>query len=233
MRPHRISAITLFISCAIVALWPMKSFGQHDHGSHGQDSQMEHGSHAGHKPLSEDEMRKRMMKWIPGAEAKVGQKVDGALTFIDQNGKKVKLKDYMDKPFFITFIFTDCPHICPTIAGNMGKAAAEAKNKYGDKFRMLTISFDTERDDVKRIKDYATNFTTNPKFWTFGVAEKESVNKLTEAFGFSFMPSKDEIWAHITMVTAVNKGGVITKQIYGTKVDPQEFGDTLAAMIKK
>lgn len=201
----------------------------HDMMSHGQDAPA---AHQGHEMLSEEELKKRMMKWIPNAEAKVGSKLDGELTFINQDGKKVKLKDYFDKPFFVAFIFTDCPHICPTITSNMAKAAKSVKEKYGDKYRFLTISFDTERDDVKRIKDYGQSFTGDPKFWTFGLAEKSSVKNLTEAFGFYFAPSKEEIWAHITMLTAVAKGGVIAKQIYGTKVDPKEFNDTLSAMLK-
>jgi protein SCO1/2 len=201
----------------------------HDMMSHGQG---DHTAHQGHEMLTEEELKKRMMKWIPNAEAKVGSKLDGELTFINQDGKKVKLKDYFDKPLFVTFIFTDCPHICPAITANMAKAAKLAKEKYGDKYRFLSISFDTERDDVKRVKDYGQSFTSDPKFWTFGIAEKDSVKKLTEAIGFYFAPSKEEVWAHITMLTAVAKGGVIAKQIYGTKVDPKEFNDTLVAMLK-
>lgn len=202
----------------------------HDMMKHGQD---DHAAHQGHQMLSEEELKKRMMKWIPNAEAKVGSKLDGELTFINQDGKKVKLKDFFDKPLFVTFIFTDCPSICPTITANMAKAAKQAKEKYGDKYRFLSISFDTERDDIKRIKDYSQSFTSDPKFWTFGLAEKASVKSLTEAFGFYFAPSKEEVWAHITMLTAVTKGGVIAKQIYGTKVDPKEFSDVLAAMLSK
>lgn len=202
----------------------------HDMMKHGQD---DHSAHQGHQMLSEEELKKRMMKWIPNAEAKVGSKLDGELTFVNQDGKKVKLKEFFDKPFFVAFIFADCPHICPTITSNMAKAAKSAKEKYGDKYRFLSISFDTERDDIKRIKDYSQSFTSDPKFWTFGLAEKNTVKNLTEAFGFYYAPSKEEIWAHITMLTAVTKGGVIAKQIYGTKVDTKEFSDTLSAMLSK
>ncbi|MBI5815293.1 MAG: SCO family protein [Nitrospinae bacterium] len=202
--------------------------GHMAHGDHG-----DHADHGGHQALSDDEIKKRMMKWIPGADAKIGSTIDGNLSFINQDGKKVKLKEFFDRPVFVAFIFTSCPHICPTINQNMAAAAKEARKKYGDKFRLLTISFDTIRDDIKGIKAYSQNFTTEPKFWTFGLAEKESVDKLTAAFGFSFLPSEQDIWSHITMVTVVDKGGVITKQIYGTKVDSQEFSDALGAMLGK
>ena len=228
--PITLGAVILFSASPARAQMDHSQMSGHDMMKHGQD---DNAAHQGHQMLSEEELKKRMMKWIPNAEAKVGSKLDGELTFINQDGKKVKLKDFFDKPFFVAFIFTDCPHICPTITANMIKAAKSVKEKYGDKYRFLSISFDTERDDVKRIKDYAQSFTSDPKFWTFGLAEKSSVQQLTDGFGFYFAPSKEEIWAHITMLTAVTKGGVIAKQIYGTKVDPKEFTDTLAAMLSK
>ena len=218
----------LTLIAAIVALFfPVKSFAQASHGDHGS-----HGGHSQHM-MSAEEMQKQMMKWIPLADSKVGSKIDGELAFINQDGKKVKLKEYFGKPFFISFIFASCPHICPTISANMATAAKAVKKKHSGKFRLLSISFDTERDDVQTMKAYSGNYTKDPKFWTFGLAEKESVNNLAEAFGFSFMPSKDDIWSHVTMLTAVNKGGVIVKQIYGTKVDPQEFSETLESMLGK
>lgn len=241
---HGFKNLAAFVTLgAAISFSAAPATAQMDHSQHGSapapqhqgHDMMKHGSdqapHQGHQMLSEDELKKRMMKWIPNAEAKVGSKLDGELTFLDQDGKKVKLKEFFDKPFFVAFIFTDCPHICPTITANMVKAAKSVKDKHGDKYRFLTISFDTERDDVKRIKDYAQSFTNDPKFWTFGLAEKATVNKLTDSFGFYFAPSKEEIWSHITMLTAVTKGGVIAKQIYGTKVDPKEFAETLSSML--
>lgn len=230
--PMALGAAILFFAGQAQAQMDHSQHGQapgHDMMKHGQDDPA---AHKGHQMPSEEELKKRMMKWMPNAEAKVGSKLDGELTFINQDGKKVKLKEFFDKPFFVAFIFTDCPHICPTITANMAKAAKSVKEKHGDKYRFLTLSFDTERDDVKRIKDYSQSFTSDPKFWTFGLAEKNTVKTLTEAFGFYYAPSKEEIWAHITMLTAVTKGGVIAKQIYGTKVDPKEFGETLGAMLK-
>ncbi len=212
-----------------------------DHGDHKMagdhkmtgDHKMsgDHKMASDHKMMSPAEMNKRLVKWMPLALSKVGTKVDGSLSFIDSSGKKVSLGDFFGEPFFITFMFTTCPHICPTINGNMGRAARVASSKHGDKFRLITVSFDVETDDVSMMKDYSEGYLDDFPNWTFGMAEKETVKDLTSAFGFSYMPHPEEIWAHISLVTAVGKDGLIVKQIIGTKVAQDEFDTALESLL--
>jgi len=225
----------IFRTAAVVAFFAAPAlFSSGSLASTMSGHEMKKEGHSGmkHSMADPNEMKKRMMKWMPIAEAKVGERIDGELTIINQDGKRVKLKEYFDKPFFITFMFADCPHVCPTINSSLAKAASAGKRKYGDSFRVLSISFDVGRDDVKRMKDYGDAFTDDFGFWTFGVAEKDTVKQLTQAFGFSYMPHPEEIWAHIAMVSAVGKGGVLTKQFYGMNVGVDPFLETLGALLK-
>jgi protein SCO1/2 len=230
-------SIRAALAAALVCLASPALAADHaGHGDHvGHDPHAGHAmapaDHAGHTMASPDEMRKRMMKWIPAAEAKVGAKVDPNLSFVDQEGKKRTLGEFFDKPLIVTFVFTECPHICPTILTNLQKRVAAARAAHGDAFRVLTVSFDTKDDLPATMKQYGAGFTDDFADWSFGVAEADSVAALTGAFGFSFMAHPEEKWAHITMVTAVDKGGVVARQIFGTKVPEEEFNETLGNLL--
>jgi len=213
----------------------MKSPSSHEMGEHKMHDMKSAPKHEmkDHKAHKEMLTSERGMKWMAVANEKLGAKLDGGLTFIDQNGRKVKLGDYFDKPLFVTFIFADCPEVCPTIVSTLSQAVERAKKKHGDSFRVVTISFDPQRDSAGRMKEYGGEFTDDFKFWTFGVIPKESVEKMTGAFGFSYIPNKDIIWNHIAMVTAVDKGGLIVKQLFGMNVSADDFMQTLEALHAK
>ncbi len=186
-----------------------------------------------HRMSSPAEMRKRILKWMPKAETVVGTKIDPNLVFLDQDGKKRKIGEFFDKPFFITFMFASCPHVCPAINANMAIAADKARKKGLPDFRMLSISFDNENDDVETMKQYGEGLTDDFTKWPFGITLKGEEKEFSEPFGFSFMHHRTELWAHISLVTAVAKGGIIAKQIYGTSVIPEQFADALKAMTGK
>ena len=76
-------------------------------------------------------------------------------TFINQNGKKVSLKEFKEgkKLWFASFIFTRCPNICPLITHNM-KKIKEALKKENLMLETLTFSVDPEYDSPKILREF-------------------------------------------------------------------------------
>jgi protein SCO1/2 len=210
----------------------------HNHDMHTMDSdaaahdmKMNHDAHKNHQQLSPEEMQRRMLKWMPIADSVIGTTPDGALAVIDQDGKRRLLSSFYDKPLLVTFVFASCPNICPAVNAKLAKAIGDAQKQYGDNFRALTISFDTTTDDTQIMHTLGSSFTDDFSKWTFAVAEPDSVAALTKAFGFSYMSHPEEVWAHIAMITAVKKGGVIMQQIYGTRFRPGDFDPAFKAIL--
>lgn len=220
----------------------------HDHSAHegmqmpmGDGQPMDHskmhhpgdGTRNADAPLpTPEELHKIQLNWLQAAENAVGTRPDPSLTFRDGTGKEVSLASLKGKPYFIAFVFYDCPMICPAITGNMARAAKAARKKLGDTFRLVTVSFDTEGDTPARAGEYGSGFTPGLD-WTFGVAVPGKEKAITGAFGYRYMPHPKEVWSHITMVSAVNADGVLVKQLLGSRVDQEEFDATLAGMLGK
>jgi len=97
----------------------------------------------------------------------------------------------------------------------------------------LTISFDPETDTPEVMKVYGEGYQPEYADWTFAVAPLATVKEVNAAFGHSYMPHPEEIWAHMNMVSAVAPGGVITKQIFGLRVKQEEFETALDGLLAK
>lgn len=158
------------------------------------------------------------------SQSKIGAVIPGDLTFIDQDGQEIAINTLFDKPLFVSFIYAQCPHVCPMISAHLEKAMESNAKLYGsDAFRAVTISFDVDNDTPKIMKAYGKQFTDDFKQWKFGVAKKDTVKQMTEAFGFMFLRSGNNPFNHTLMVSIVHKGGMLVQQVYGDTFPPDEF----------
>ena len=84
---------------------------------------------------------------IKGLEVveKLGQKVPLDLEFSDADGKKVKLAQYFNqdhKPVVLALVYFRCPMQCPTIMNKMVQRFNGIDWKIGEKYNVVTVSFD-------------------------------------------------------------------------------------------
>src|SRR5688500_724440 len=93
--------------------------------------------------------------------AQVGKDVpDFNLT--NQDGKKFSFKDYRGKALAVTFIYRECP--LPEFCIKMSRHFSDMANQIAadpeakDKIRLLSISFDPERDTPEKLKQYGLGY---------------------------------------------------------------------------
>jgi cytochrome oxidase Cu insertion factor (SCO1/SenC/PrrC family) len=73
---------------------------------------------------------------------------------VDHEGKVVRASDYLGNYVLLGFGFTNCAHICPMMAANMGRVLKSTdKDALG-----IFISVDTERDTPADTHAYASNY---------------------------------------------------------------------------
>lgn len=145
----------------------------------------------------------------------------GNYTLIDQDGKSFRLREFAGKPFILSFIYTNCSLICPTITTQLKAAFTEAGGSFGNKFLALTVSFDTVNDTPASIKLYGSSFTDNFKKWRFAVADKQTIEALSKDVGFYYLTEGK--LDHMNLVTVVDKEGIVYRQLYGNVLKPYEI----------
>jgi cytochrome oxidase Cu insertion factor (SCO1/SenC/PrrC family) len=99
------------------------------------------------------------------------------LPLLTQDGKPVKF--YTDvlrgKLVLISFIYTNCTDICPTLMHNLVDVQEKLGEKFGKDVFFVSISVDPEDDTPEELKKYAERYEAKPG-WTFLTGKKENVD---------------------------------------------------------
>lgn len=83
------------------------------------------------------------------------QNITVEFNLLNREGKHVTEEDFLGKYILLTFGYTHCEHICPTILADMASTLKASSNKMVGIF----ISVDTERDSPEKTDDYASKFS--------------------------------------------------------------------------
>jgi len=75
----------------------------------------------------------------------------------DQDGHRKTLADYRGKVVLMFFGYTQCPDVCPTTMADMAQVKAKL-GAQGDKFQVLFVTVDPERDTQQLLAQYVPSF---------------------------------------------------------------------------
>lgn len=166
-----------------------------------------------------------ILKNAVDASAKAEGTKLGEYSLVDQDGVRFNLSEYFDgkKPLVISYIYTSCPVVCPTITMEFKKAVDGAKEAFGDKFNVLTIGFDPANDTPERLNEYARKFAGSAKGFRFASSDPETIERLLNSVGFFRVRQDDGSFDHIDMATAVKPDGTIYRQVYSLRSQPQNL----------
>ena len=157
--------------------------------------------------------------------AQIGQPVPD-FTLTNQDGKRISIKDFRGKALAITFIYARCP--LPDYCIKMSKNFSDLGNQLSadkdakDKIRLLSISFDPERDTPEKLKEYGTGYlgsAQKPDFtiWQLAVGSDKEVRAIADFFGLQYeVDQNNKAMINHSLVTAVvSPEGKVTKIFKG------------------
>lgn len=164
-----------------------------------------------------------------GLEEHLGATLPLDLVFNDENGKSVALKEIVNKPTILAFVYYKCPGICTPLLGAVAKVLGELKLNPESDYRVLTVSFD-ETDTAETAQKKRTNYVAAigkpfpESAWRFLSGDKAAISALTEAVGFHFK-REGEDFIHPSTLVAISPQGKIVRYLYaGAGMDPKRVG---------
>jgi protein SCO1/2 len=164
-----------------------------------------------------------------GVEPAAGTEVPD-FSMINQDGKKISLKQYRDRALLLTFIYTRCPlpDYCPLMSQNFSQISQELQKNPGlkDKVRLLSMSVDPDYDKPKVLREYGAKYlgSNNPqafKQWEFASGTPEQVKNVAQFFGLNYWPEKDQI-IHGLRTAIISPDGKVVKVYRGNQWKPEE-----------
>ncbi len=106
------------------------------------------------------------------------------VALVDQTGKAVRLEQDLvsNKIVVMSFIYTSCTTVCPVVSSIMGKVQKQLGARVGTEVQLVSISIDPQRDDAKRLNEYARSFQNGPG-WSWLTGSTQSVADTLKGLG--------------------------------------------------
>jgi len=185
-----------------------------------------------HGPLNAHVEQSKDLSGI-GIDEKLGQFVPLDLTFNDEDGDPVTLKQLIHTPTILTPVYLHCPNVCSLLLQNLAdvlnKLPAEPEKEYD----VISISFDeTEKPDLAFEKKKTYLKMIQKPFpedaWRFLTGDKANIDQLTDAIGFHFRRVGQD-FEHPVALIILAPDGKIVRYMYGA--DPLPF-DLKVALVE-
>lgn len=174
----------------------------------------------------------------PPPPARLGEPVPD-VELVNQEGRPIRIGDYLGKALLITFIYTRCPlsDFCPRMAQNFrvleGKLS-EKPDLYGTT-HLLTVSFDPEHDTPEKLKAYALEEALAPagalSHWEFATGRPEAVRELADFLQLDYAPDEAEGQiVHNLRTAIIAPDGTLAKVYNGNSWKPADLLSDLEGM---
>lgn len=161
----------------------------------------------------------------------LGDLIDLELSFTDESGREVQLKNYFGdgKPVLLILGYYECPMLCNLVANGVTKSIKQFGWLPGENFQMVTVSInpeETSRLAKAKKKNYLQSLEMNAddSGWVFLTGEKSQSEALAEAVGFKyFYDSKQKQYAHPAVIFILSENGKITRYLYGLEFKSKDL----------
>ncbi len=160
-----------------------------------------------------------------GIEEKLGQFVPLSLTFNDETGNPVILKQLIHTPVILAPVYLHCPNVCSLLLQNLADVLDRLPAEPDKEYSVISVSFDeTEKPELALEKKKTYLKMIRKPFpedaWNFLTGDKDDIRKLTDAIGFRFKRVGHDFEHPVALVILASDGKII-RYMYGA--DPLPF----------
>lgn len=161
-----------------------------------------------------------------GVVEHLGDTVPLGLDFLNEKSEKVTLRQLINKPTILSFVYFDCPGLCSPLLEGVGDVIKKSDLKLGKDYQVITISFNY-RDTPDKAKAKKDRFVEryskgNGDGWIFLTTDSVSIHNITHSTGFITKQVGFD-FVHPSAIIAVSPDGMITRYLYGLTYMPVDF----------
>ncbi|MFZ4581041.1 MAG: SCO family protein [Paludibacter sp.] len=155
----------------------------------------------------------------------LGDTLPMGLQFINEKGDSVTLKQLINKPTILSFVYFDCPGLCSPLLEGVGNVIKKSDMVLGKDYQVITFSFNF-RDTPEKAKEKKARFVEKYSAgsgdgWIFLTTDSATIYKITHATGF-ITKAVGFDFIHPSAIIAVSPQGKITRYLYGISFLPMD-----------
>jgi protein SCO1/2 len=156
-----------------------------------------------------------------GIDEKLGNFLPLDAVFTNSEGNEVKLKQVIDKPVLLAFVYYECPGICNNTMSELAWVVDRVDLEPEKDFKVITISIDNS-ETQKTAKIAKSNYLASLKrkfpksAWEFLVGDSAQIYNVTKAAGFYFKKYGSD-YRHPGGLITISPQGKISRYIFGSE----------------
>lgn len=170
-----------------------------------------------------------------GIDEQLGKNLDLTLMFRDEAGQLVPLSTYFDgkTPVIISPVYFNCPGLCNFHLNGLTDGLKQLDWNIGDKFKILSISFDSKegpdlalkkKETYLKLYDRPDKLAQTSAGWHFLTADAPTVQAFVKSVGFKMRwDEKQNDWVHASAAIMVSPTGELTRYLPGILFDPKDI----------
>jgi protein SCO1/2 len=169
-----------------------------------------------------------------GVAQHLNQQLPLDASFVDENGKAVKLGDYFGKhPAVLSLVYYTCPMLCSEELDGITSSLEMVKLTPGKDFEVVVISIDPSdtpeqaaKSKALYVKRYGRPETAAG--WHFLTGQRPAIDAVTNAVGFGYVrvPGPDgklSQFAHASSIEIVTPEGKLAQYYLGVEYSPKDL----------
>jgi protein SCO1/2 len=160
---------------------------------------------------------------------------------VNQDGKKVSLRQYQGKAVLLTFIYTRCPlpEYCSLMSSNFAEIERELQKDaiLYKGTHLVSISFDPAYDTPKVLRSYGQAQTGNYDretftHWEFVTGDAEEIKRVAQFFGLTYIPEKEQ-FVHSLQTALIAPDGKLARLYSGNQWKPADVLSDIRNVLDK
>ena len=163
-----------------------------------------------------------------GIDEKLGNNIPLDVSFNDENGNLVTLRELITGPTVLALVYYNCPGICNPLMFELANVMNKSDLEPGYDYNVIAISineFDSTSDAVEKKKEMFAGFDKeiSSGSWRFLTGSIESIKAVTRSAGFYFKREGTEL-RHAGTLIFVDKNGKICRYLFPGYTENHGYG---------
>jgi protein SCO1/2 len=162
-----------------------------------------------------------------GIDQKLNAPVPLDLTFADENGVPVQMKQFFTgKPVLLSLVYYQCPMLCNMVLNGEAQAMRRIRLEAGKDYEAVTVSFDPkEKPDLARSKKatYSEKLGT-ASGWHFLTGDEKNIRALADAVGFRYQwDDRTKQWGHASGIMVLTPEARVSRYLFGIEYPKRDL----------
>lgn len=163
-----------------------------------------------------------------GVDEQLGKNIPLDITFNDENGNPVTLRELINGPTVIALVYYSCPGICNPLMFELANVMNKSDLEPGYDYNVISISideFESPEKATNKKKEMLSGIDkeVSPDSWRFLTGKFENIKTVTNAAGFYFKREGNEL-RHAGTLMFVDKNGKICRYLFPSYSENHGYG---------